>query len=508
MGRQSITSDTRDAVTRHIHRTFAFLLALACLAVITTQAQAQAQAQGQGQSAPPAAEYSQDLLDSLLAPVALYPDELLAQVLMASTYPLDVVAAARFVQANRGLKGDALAQAIEGKNWDPSVISLTGFPQVLEMMNDKLDWMQQLGDAFLADEATVLRTVQGLRAKAQAAGNLKSTEQQKVVVEDRTIVIEPAQPRYVYVPVYNPVYVYGPWWAPYYPPWYWAPPAMYYPGAVIVGGTIGFGIGWVIGGHHWGWCRPSWGGNHIHININRRPRPELRGGVSGDGKWQHRPEQRKGVAYRDAATRDRYQKIDQNAVAARRDYRDYRGSNSPGAPGALQRPSTMDRPGPIGPSGPATMDRPAPIGPSGPATMDRPSPIGPSGPSTMDRPVPVGPSGPSAMDRPYGMGSRPPSTFDRPGGMTPPRPSPMDRPGGSVYPRPPPMNRPENITPGRPADRSWGGGGRPAPSINPGHSFGQAQQFSNRGAHSRSSMGGGGRGGGSGAGAGGGGRRR
>ncbi len=265
---------------------------------------------------------------------------------MASTYPLDVVAAARFVQANRGLKGDALAQAIEGKNWDPSVISLTGFPQVLEMMNDKLDWMQQLGDAFLADEATVLRTVQGLRAKAQAAGNLKSTEQQKVVVEDRTIVIEPAQPRYVYVPVYNPVYVYGPWWAPYYPPWYWAPPAMYYPGAVIVGGTIGFGIGWVIGGHHWGWCRPSWGGNHIHININRRPRPELRGGVSGDGKWQHRPEQRKGVAYRDAATRDRYQKIDQNAVAARRDYRDYRGSNSPGAPGALQRPSTMDRPAP------------------------------------------------------------------------------------------------------------------------------------------------------------------
>ncbi|MDH4059559.1 MAG: DUF3300 domain-containing protein, partial [Aquincola sp.] len=158
-------------MTRHLQRTFAFLFALACLAPIAAQSQ----------TAPTATTYSQDLLDSLLAPVALYPDELLAQVLMASTYPLDVVAATRFVQANRGLKGDALAQAIEGKNWDPSVVSLTGFPQVLEMMNDKLDWMQQLGDAFLADEAAVLRTVQGLRAKAQAAGNLKSTEQQKVV---------------------------------------------------------------------------------------------------------------------------------------------------------------------------------------------------------------------------------------------------------------------------------------------------------------------------------------
>ena len=129
---------------------------------------------------------SQDKLDSLLAPIALYPDQLLVQTLMASTYPLDVVEAARFVKANKELKGDAMVKAAEAKNWDPSVQSLTAYPQVLEMMNDKLDWTQELGDAVLADEAAVMKTVQGLRAKAMASGNLKSNEQQKVVQQEKT----------------------------------------------------------------------------------------------------------------------------------------------------------------------------------------------------------------------------------------------------------------------------------------------------------------------------------
>jgi hypothetical protein len=169
----------------------------------------------------------QDQLDALLAPIALYPDELLTQVLMASTYPLEVVEAARFVKANPALRGPPLDDALRDKTWDPSVLSLAPFPQVLDMMNDHLEWTQRLGDAFLSDEAGVMRTVQMLRQRAQQVGNLQSNEQQRVSVQDRYIVIEPAQPQYVYVPVYNPTIIYGPWWAPAYRPWYWYPPPIW-----------------------------------------------------------------------------------------------------------------------------------------------------------------------------------------------------------------------------------------------------------------------------------------
>ena len=439
-------------MVRRFPRFFACFLALASFAPFATHSQAP----------PPAVAYPQDQLDSLLAPIALYPDQLLAQVLMASTYPLDVVSAARFVKSNPGLKGDALDKAVEGRNWDPSVQSLTAFPQVLDMMNDKLEWTQQLGDAYLADEAGVMRTVQGLREKAQAAGNLKSSEQQTVIVQEKTIIIEPAQPQVVYVPVYNPTYVYGPWWAPSYPPYYWPPPYMYYPGgAAIVGGMIGFGIGWAIGSNHWGWCNTNWGGNNINVNVNRNNafinnHPNYRNTVN-NGNWQHRPEQRKGVAYGNAATRDRYQKIDGNAVAARRDYR----GNQPGSAGGGQRPTTMDRPGGIGGGGPSTIDRPG------------------------------------------GAGAQRPTTMDRPGGGASNRPTTMDRPG--------------SVSSGRPIDRTGGGASRPSPSFNSAQSRPQAQQYSNRGAQSRATMsaprgggggGGGARGDGGGGGRGGGGRGR
>ena len=138
--------------------------------------------------------FKQEELDQLLAPVALYPDSLLAQIFMASTYPLEVVQAGRWAKKNKDLKGDALASALEKENWDPSVKSLVNFPQVLEMMNEKLDWTQKLGNAFLAQQKDVMDTVQKLRAKAEAQGNLKSSEEQKVVVEKetKTIIIESA----------------------------------------------------------------------------------------------------------------------------------------------------------------------------------------------------------------------------------------------------------------------------------------------------------------------------
>ena len=142
----------------------------------------------------------------------------MVQILMASTYPLEVVQAGRWTKANQNLKGDALTAALEKENWDASVKSLVNFPQVLDLMNEKLDWTQKLGDAFLAQQKDVMDTVQKLREKAGAQGNLKSSEQQKVIVEKetQTIVIEPANPQVVYVPTYNPTVVYGTWWYPSY----------------------------------------------------------------------------------------------------------------------------------------------------------------------------------------------------------------------------------------------------------------------------------------------------
>src|SRR5208282_1881348 len=194
------------------------------------------------------------------------------QVLMASTYPLEVVEAARFVKANPSLKGNALDDALKDKTWDPSVLSLAAFPQVLDMMNEHLDWTQRLGDAFLNDEAGVMRTVQSLRLKAQQAGNLQSTEQQKVVVQEKTIIIQPAQPQYVYVPVYNPTVIYGPWWAPAYTPWFWYPPPIWgYPPYRVGVVSVGFywGARYAVTVNNWGWCQPNWHGGSVNINITK-----------------------------------------------------------------------------------------------------------------------------------------------------------------------------------------------------------------------------------------------
>ena len=167
--------------------------------------------------------FSQQELDQMLAPIALYPDSLLSQILMASTYPIEVVQAARWSRANPNLTGDQAVKAVEQNNWDPSVKSLVAFPQILGMLDEKLDWMERLGDAFLSQQQQVMDTVQDLRQKAQAAGNLKSNEIVRVAPQGQTIIIEQANPQVIYVPYYNPTVVYGPWWWADYPPIYWGP---------------------------------------------------------------------------------------------------------------------------------------------------------------------------------------------------------------------------------------------------------------------------------------------
>lgn len=169
------------------------LVALTLVLLLTLPAGAFAQ-EPQGKPA-----FSQAELEQILAPIALYPDEVLAQILIASTYPLEIVQADRWAKQNSGLKGDALAKALEQQPWDPSVKSLVNFSQVLTMMSEKLDWTQKLGDAFLAQQEDVMKSVQKLRAKANASGNLKTTKEQTVVVEKETIIIQPANPQVVYV---------------------------------------------------------------------------------------------------------------------------------------------------------------------------------------------------------------------------------------------------------------------------------------------------------------------
>ena len=259
--------------------------------------------------------FKQEELDQLLAPIALYPDSLLAQIFMASTYPLEVVQAGRWVEQNESLTGDALTAALEQQNWDPSVKSLVNFPQVLQMMNEKIDWTQKLGDAFLAQQKDVMDTAQSLREKAKAEGNLETNQEQKVIVEKetQTIIIEPSNPQIVYVPTYNPTVVYGRWWYPAYPPYYYYPPG-YVAGAAL----FSFGVGVAVGaawGYAWGRCH--WGRGDVNININRNTNintkidrskyaNKVSAGEGGRGSWKHNPEHRKGVSYRDQSTAKKF----------------------------------------------------------------------------------------------------------------------------------------------------------------------------------------------------------
>ncbi len=225
--REHRAADVRGRAHPALDRLFAFALVLLLALLMPAHSQAQSSGVPPDLEAQSAEYLPQDQLDALLAPIALYPDDLLAQVLMASTYPLEVVEAARFVQQNPALSGAALDDAVRTRRWDPSVQSLTAFPQVLAMMSDRLEWTQQLGDAVLANRQQVMDTVQALRTRAEATGTLQDTDQQHVYTSDQGIIIEPAQFDYVYVPVYDPLVAYGPWWVASYQPFFWYPPAYF-----------------------------------------------------------------------------------------------------------------------------------------------------------------------------------------------------------------------------------------------------------------------------------------
>jgi hypothetical protein len=264
----------------------------------------------------------------MLAPIALYPDGLLAQIMMAATYPLEIVEAARWVQANPTLKGDAAVNAAKGQGWDASVTSLAAFPQVLAMMNSKLDWTQNLGNAMLAQQSDVAASIQRLRAQAKTAGNLKTTPQQKMTTQALTadapagttppIVIEPATPQVVYVPYYNPAYVYGPWPYADYPPVYFPPPAGYAAGVatgLFFGAAIGMSVGFFGGwawhggwGGGWGWGGWSHWGNTNYVTVNNNVTHIDNNYFHGqnDGNWHFNPDHRHGVPYRDPVNREKY----------------------------------------------------------------------------------------------------------------------------------------------------------------------------------------------------------
>ena len=298
-------------------------------------------AQAQGTSQQPAPSDQQLLkpeeLDALLAPIALYPDALLAQILMASTYPLEVIEAERWVTANKNLKNDALKEAVGKQSWDDSVKSLVATPSVLDMMSDKLDWTQKLGDAVLAQQPDVMDAVQRLRQKAQANDKLPSNQQQTVTTEQQdgkqVIVITPTQPNTVYVPYYNPSVVYGSWPSPAYPPYYWPPPA--YVGAGLLATGLAFGAGYALGrwagGGYWGGGM-NWGGNNINVNRNVNINNINRG---GGNNWAHNPAHRQGVRYNNANVAQKFGG-NRNAVAGgaqnRMDFRG-RGGNQVLQPG-------------------------------------------------------------------------------------------------------------------------------------------------------------------------------
>ena len=241
-------------------------------------------------------QMSQAQLAALVAPVALYPDPLVAQVLMASTYPLEVAEAYNWQKANSRLKGDALNQALQQQNWDASVKSLVSFPPVLGMMGSQLSWTQELGNAVLAQQSDVMNAIQALRAKAKASGALQSNSQQTVTTQgsgsNETIVIQPANPQVVYVPSYNPSVVYGGWPYPAYPPY-----AYYPPGYVAGTALLSFGLGMAVGAALWGGCHwggGGWGGgnsltvnNNNFNNFNRNTNNNWSGSSrSGTSNWQ------------------------------------------------------------------------------------------------------------------------------------------------------------------------------------------------------------------------------
>jgi hypothetical protein len=283
----------------------------------------------QPSAAPPAQAKPQTFkaeeLDRLLAPIALYPDDLIAEILTGATYPLEIVMASRWIAdpKNAALRGDALARAVQGQGWDPAVKSLAAFLSVLKTMSSNLDWTLKLGDAFIAQPQDCMAAVQRLRARASRAGKLTSTPQQKVTRQGDTIVVAPANPQIVYVPAYNPAVVYGSWPYPALPPYAFPPPVGYGVAAGLATG-LAFGAGVAVANNLWGWGHINWGGGTVNVNVNRfNWINNNRAGFISGATWHHDPVHRQGVAYRNAATRARFGRHTLAGAASRRDFRGF-----------------------------------------------------------------------------------------------------------------------------------------------------------------------------------------
>jgi hypothetical protein len=287
--------------------------------------------EAQQQAAPPEQpppKIPNDQLDSLVAPIALYPDPLLSQVLVASTYPLEIIQLEQWLEKNKNLKDQALTDAVQKQDWDPSIQAMAVLPDVAKRLADDIKWTTDLGNAFLAQQSDVMDAVQRMRMKAKDAGNLKSNEQMKVetkVVETKTVVvIEQANPQVVYVPTYSPVVVYGPPVYPY-PPIYYPPPSYY-----AAGVAIAFGVGIAIGSsYHGGWgYNCGWGHTNVYVNVNNNYISHYnktninnvnRNNINNvntsnitnrnrnaSNTWQHNPQHRGGTPYSDKATANKY----------------------------------------------------------------------------------------------------------------------------------------------------------------------------------------------------------
>lgn len=284
------------------------------------------------QSAQQSGNLSAPQLQSLVSPIALYPDSLLSQMLMASTYPLEVAEAANWLRGNNRLSGTQLQDALKNQTWDNSVKSLISFPDALNMLGNKLDWTQQLGNAYLAQPKDVMQAIQVLRAKAKQAGNLQSNQQIQVTTNPQSeIIIAPSNPQVVYVPAYNPTVVYGAWPYPAYPP---------YPAYNPAWGLMTFGLGMAVGAALW--STPHWGSGSITVNNNTFNNfnrnfnnasnwSSERLGNTSD--WTHNPAHRDGVSYGSTALNQRFGNqsgIDRNNIERQqRAMNDWRNNATP-----------------------------------------------------------------------------------------------------------------------------------------------------------------------------------
>ncbi|HQD14482.1 MAG TPA: DUF3300 domain-containing protein [Ottowia sp.] len=326
---------------------------------------------GQAQTA--ARPFSNEQLEQMTAPVALFPDALLAQLFMATTYPDDFAAAAAWSKSHPNDKGDAAVKMVENQPWDPSVTSLVAFPDVLITFGAQPEWVRNMGDAFLAQPDDVMNAVQRLRQRAQQAGNLKSNEQitvstQKpepapatVVVQQsapppQVIVIEPAQPSVVFVPAYNPMYVFGPWPYPAYAPFFFPPPPGYWFSRTIATG-IAWGIGIGVSNALWGGC--NWGRGSVNINVNRYNNINVNRPINANvnrSNWNHNPELRGATPYRGGdATRQNLDR--QYQAGSREQFRGKDATRDPSRDASRERASQAMQSRGIDPGNGSARDR-------------------------------------------------------------------------------------------------------------------------------------------------------